>query len=115
MKTINDLKNLIPTIVGQISRANHEIGENDECTVNCYTYDENGWLIEVTYECCGDWEYDSGDYWTPPSGKLLSASGTVLEITACHYDEETDEETEFGDEAIDGLWKAIDKALENIA
>lgn len=126
MKTLEDLKKLIPTIVEQISGADHEIGEcypeQDEdgwgmCSdyeTNYYSYEEDGWLIEVTYECCGEWDNDPGDYWTPPSCDLRKAWGEVTEITATHYDEDTDEETEFERKDLKELWEAIDEALKNI-
>lgn len=127
MRTLEDLKKLIPTIVEQISDADHEIGdcypEQDEdgwgmCSdykTNYFAYEEDGWLIEVTYECCGEWDNDPGDYWTPPSSDLLRAWGEVSEITVYHYDEETGEETEFERKDLNELWTAIDEALKKIA
>lgn len=127
MKTLENLKNLIPTIVEQISGADHEIGESyfeqgedgwgrcNDYTTNYFTYEEDGWLIEVEYRCCGEWDNDPGDYWTPPSCDLRKAWGEVTEITASHYDEDTEEETEFEDKDLNELWNAIDEALKDIA
>lgn len=73
MKTISDLNALIPTLVDLLSSNDHEIGESyyeqdedgwgrcDDSTTNYFCYEEDGWLIEVTYECCGEWDNDPGD------------------------------------------------------
>lgn len=127
MKTISDLNSLIPTIADQLRNDDHNIGqsyfEQDEdgwgrccdSETNYLCYEEDGWLIEITYECCGEWDNDPGDYWTPPSCTLLKAWGEVTEITATHYDEDADEETEFSEDDLKELWIALDKALEKIA
>lgn len=127
MKTIEDLKKLIPTIVEQIKNSNHEIGEcypeQDEdgwsmCSDyedNYYIYEEDGWFIEVYYRCCGEWNCDYGDYWTPPSSNLRKAWGEVTEISATHYNDDTDEDTEFSEDDLAELRKAINKVLEDIA
>lgn len=127
MKTISDLNALIPTLVDLLSSNDHEIGEShyeqdedgcgryDNSTTNYFCYEEDGWFIEVTYECCGEWNNDPGDYMTPPSCDLRKAWGEVTEITASHYDEDTDEESEFSEDDVKELWKALDKVLEDIA
>lgn len=125
MKTIADLNALIPQLIDLVLD-DPEIGdsyyEQDEDGWGCFNdyktnyacYDEDGWYIEITYECCGEWSCDDGDYWTPTSCDLKRAWGSVSEITACHYDEDTDEETEFSDDDLKELWSALDKALEEI-
>lgn len=127
MKTISDLNALIPTLVDLLARQDHEIGESyyeqdedgwgrcDDSTTNYFYYEEDGWLIEVTYECCGEWDNDPGDYWTPPSCDLRKAWGEITEITASHYDEDTEEETEFSKDDLKELLSALDKVLEDIA
>ncbi len=127
MKTIEDLKNLFPTLIDLVASNDHEIGESyfeqDEdgwgrCSDyedNYVCYEEDGWLIEISYRCCGEFDNDPGDYWTPPCCDLIRGWGEVTEITAYHYDEETDEETEFSDDDLQELWKELDKVLENIA
>ena len=127
MKTVSDLNALIPTLVEQFSSNGHEIGESyyeqdedgyGQCCdsiLNYFCYEEDGWLIEIYYECCGEWDIDSGDYWTPPSCDLLKAWGEVTEITASHYEEDTDEETEFSEDDVKELWNALDEVLEDIA
>lgn len=127
MKTISDLNALIPTLVKQLSNNDHEIGESyyeqdedgwgrcDEPITNYFSYEEDGWLIDVTYECCGVCDNDPGDYWTPGSCDIRKAWGEVTEITAIHYNEDNGEETEFSKDDMKELWKALDKALENIA
>ena len=110
-----------------IRNNDHEIGESyyeqdedgwgrcDDSTTNYLCYEEDGWLIEVTYECCGEWDNDPGDYWTPPSCDLRRAWGEVTEITATHYDEDIDEESEFSEEDVNKLWIALDEELKDIA
>lgn len=127
MKTLEDLKKLFPIIVEEIRDSDHEIGESypdqdedgwytcHDYEDNYYSYEEDGWLIEVSYRCTGNWDNDPGDYWTPPSSDLRSAWGEVTEITATHYDEDTDEESEFSKDDLSELWNAIDEVLKDIA
>lgn len=127
MKTIADLNALITILVDLIRNNGHEIGESyyeqdedgwgrcDDSTPNYLCYEKDGWLIEIYYDCCGEWDNDPGDYWTPPSSTLRRAWGEVTEITAYHYDEDTDEETEFSGNDLNELWSAINNALEIIA
>ena len=98
MKTIADLNALIPTLVELLHNNDHEIGESyyeqdedgwgrcDEPATNYLCYEDNGWLIEITYECCAESYNDPGDYWTPPSHDLKGAWGKVTEILGriCH-------------------------------
>lgn len=126
MKTISDLNALIPQLT-ELVLDNPEIGESyyeqdedgwnrcDYSKSNCVCYEENGWCIEIQFDCCGAWDNDRGDYWSPGSAELQNAWGEVTEITASHYDEDTDEETEFNEEDLKELWSALDKALEDIA
>lgn len=126
MKSKSDLNALIPTLVEQLLKKGHEIGESyfeqdedgwgrcDDSTTNYFCYEEDGWFIEVTYECCGEWDNDPGDYWTSPSSNLRKAWGEVTEITASHYDEDTDEESEFSEEDLCELWEELNKSLEHI-
>lgn len=127
MKTIADLNALIPTLVELLHNNDHEIGESyyeqdedgwgrcDEPATNHLCYDDDGWLIEITYECCAETYNDPGDYWTPPSHDLKGAWGKVTEILASHTDEETDEESEFSDDDLKELWGALDEELKDIA
>lgn len=127
MKTLEDLKKLIPIIVEKFSSADHEIGDSypdqdedgyytcHEYIDNYFSYEEDGWHIEISYKCCGEWDSDSGDYWTPPSCTLEKAWGEVTEITASHYDDDTDEETEFSEDDLSELWEALDEVLKDIA
>lgn len=126
MKSKSDLNALIPTLVEQFLKKGHEIGESyfehdeddwgrcEDSTTNYFCYEEDGWFIEVTYECCGEWDNDPGDYWTPPSSNLRKAWGEVKEISASHYDEDTDEESEFSEEDLCELWEELNKSLEHI-
>jgi len=127
MKTIDDLKSLYSTIVELVENNDHELGETywdeDEYgDVSCPSYAENGvsyekdgWSIEVTYQCCGEWDNDPGDYWAPPCHDLIRAWGEVTDITAYHYDDDTDEETEFSEVDLKELRDMINGVLEDIA
>lgn len=127
MKTLADLNALIPTLCDLVKNNDHEIGdsyyERDEDGFGCccseyesnfVCYEEDGWLIEISYQCAGEWDNDPGDYWTPPSSDLKRAWGEVTEINAYHYDEDTDEEIEFSESDVNELWIALDKVLERI-
>lgn len=127
MKTIADLNALIPTLVELIRNNDHEIGESyyeqdedgwgrcDNSTPNYLCYEEDGWLIEIYYDCCGVWDNAPGDYLTQPSSNLRRAWGEVTEITATHYDEDTADESEFSEEDVKILWYALDEELKDIA
>lgn len=127
MKTLDDLKKLIPTLVDLVKNNDHEIGKSypernedgwsmsSDYESNSVCYEEDGWCIEIYYRCTGEWDIDSGDYFTPPSCDLRSAWGEVTEIAASHYEEDTEEDTEFTEDDCSELWSAIDKVLEKIA
>lgn len=127
MKTIEDLKALLPTLLELFSQEDHEIGESyweydedgrgrhNDYMPNCFIYDEDGWYVEVHYECCGVYHDDPGDYWTPPCEDLIRAWGKVSEINAYYYEEDTDEETEFSKEELKGFFAPFNKELEDIA
>lgn len=129
MKTKADLNALTSILVELLHNNDHEIGESyydrdeegygcgrcDDYATNYLCYEEDGWLIEITYECCGVYSDDSGDYWTPSCYDLKRAWGNVTEILASHIDEETDEESEFSDDDLKELWSALDEELKDIA
>lgn len=127
MKTIDDLKKLFPTLIELVANNDHEIGQScyeqdedgwgrcDDYEDNYVSYEEDGWSIEISYRCCGVWDSDPGDYWTPSSCDLRRAWGNVTEITAYHYDDDTEEESEFSGNDLKELYKAINKVLKNIA
>ncbi len=123
MKTIDDLKALLPELKKMVLK-NPEIGStfygrceddyDEEWADNYVSYEEDGWCIEISFKCIGDWSGDSGDYWTPPSYDLRRAWGEVTELSAYHCDENTDEETEFSEDELSGIWNELDKVLESI-
>lgn len=127
MKTIDDLKNLLPTLIDLFNEEEHEIGESheyesedgrgwcDDYEQNCFTYEEDGWYVEVYYECCGEYCNDSGDYWNPPCYDLIRAWGRVTEINVLHSDEETGDETEFSKEDLAQFFAPFNELLEDIA
>ena len=126
MKTISDLNALIPQLKDLVLKnavigdsiceiTEDGIGGYDEPISNSVIYEEDGWNIEIVFDCSGEWESDPGDSWTPSECELLKAWGEVTEIFASYYDEDTEEETVFGADVLNELWSALDKALENIA
>lgn len=126
MKTIADLNSLTSTLEELLRNANHKIGatydEQDEdgwgkaedWDYNYLLFKEGGWFIDIEYECNGVYAYEQGDYDTPPCDDLLRARGRITNINATHYDEDTDDATEFSDEDLKDLVKALDKVLEDI-
>lgn len=124
MKTISDLNSLTPQLIDLVI-ADPEIGECNyyRCEDDSYEnwvdnyvcYEEDGWCIEIWYKCCGVCDNTHGDYWSAPGGNLLRAWGKVTDIIASHYDEETDDETEFSEDELNELWNALDKAMKEIA
>lgn len=127
MKTIDDFKALLPTLLDLFSNEDHEIGESywdqdedgwgkcNDYTPNCFTYEEDGWYVEVHYECCGEYESDPGDYWNPPYCELIRAWGEVSEINVSYYDEDTEEEITFSEEELAEFFAPFDKLLKDVA
>ena len=125
MKTVKDLNELIPTIIDmvfdkpEIGSSCYEQdedgygGECDEPEQNTICYNKDGWYIEVSYDVSGEWIYDPGDYWTPPSEDLRRAWGEVTEIFASYTDEETGEEYEFTEDELAEMESRINKELED--
>lgn len=113
MKTANDLNSLIPSLTAILSDRNHQIGQIDCCggdyEPNCLCYEEDGWMIEVSYKCCGDWEYDRDEGYF-----MTSAWGEVTDISASYYDEESGEERIFNHDEIKSLWTSLDEVLKSI-
>lgn len=124
MKTVQDLNELIPVIIDmvlddpEIGTSNWEQDEDgfsrcEEAESNYICYEKDGWYIEVSYDVSGEWSYDPGDYWTPPSQDLKRAWGEVTEITAFYTDEETGEEYEFTTDELSDMERQINEALED--
>lgn len=123
MKTKSDLLKLFPLLINQLKENDHEIpmsfilnsdgsGDPEE---NYFSYEEDGWQIEVVYDCWGEWEVDEGDYWTPSNRRLVKAWGEVTNLSVTHYDEETDEETEFSQKDLTELYNSLNEALLTIS
>ena len=119
MKTTNDFKDILPTLINLFSNEDHQIGVSeyghDEYESNNFIYEEDGWYVEVNYECCGEYVNEAGDYWTPPCFELIRGWGRVSEITVIHTDDETGEETEFCDEEMQEIIAIFDEELRDIA
>ena len=125
MKTSEDLNKHIPAIVELFGKNNHEIGETfwdeevgsdaEDYETNYFTYDEDGIFIEVTYECCGEYYDDPGDYWTPPCHALRRAWGRVTDIKAVSYGFATGEEKDVTGDQLKELRDALNQELKNIA
>lgn len=90
-------------------------GKCSDWESNNICYEEDGWCIEIFYECNGKYCNDPGDYYTPPCYDLISATGRVSEIVASHYDEETEEETEFSEEDTKELESLLNAGMEYIS
>ena len=113
------LHELIPTITELIRKSDHKIGvseyDEDEYKDNHFTYDKDGWNIEIEYRCCGKWYNDLGDYWNPPCSDLVSAWGDVTDISASYYDEDSDDDIVFSSEDLKELRSRLHETLKNIA
>lgn len=81
---------------------------------NTLRYENDGWEVEVTYECSGFRGIDEGDRYTPLSVEINRAWGEVTDIAACRYDEVTGETVEYGGGDLKGLWDALDEVLREI-
>lgn len=116
MKTLLELNALIPTIIALMSKEEPEIGnyEENDYQHNIFTYQEDGWDIEIEYRCTGDYYYEAGDYYTPSFEELERAWGEVDEIRVFHYDDETEDETEFTGEDLTDLTLAVNKYLKDL-
>lgn len=90
MKTVDDIRALIPTIVDEILGSDHNVGAYSKYLANEYYYEEDGWDIEVLYESTSD---DDKEW------------GRVIDITGRYEDTELD-----GGE-LDELYEAINDAL----
>lgn len=126
MKTTADLIKLIPEIVELVEGNEHNFGRTvgeqdesgwypvDEGGRNKVYYEEDGWYVEVTYQCAGVFEYYSRDWLTPLSYEMTCGHGHVIGIDIEHYDEESGEVSTFSKDDIKPLEEEIDKVLEHI-
>lgn len=124
MKTTADLNALIPQLIDRVLDG-PAIGDSfrdwdgdSYCTGynyedNCVCYEEDGWFIEISYRCAGDWCEDGDGYYTPRSSYCGRAHGEVEDIVATYCDPETEDEIEFTDDDLDEMYDQINKALEN--
>lgn len=120
------LHQLAPVLTEAISSADHEIGEcyMEECEDGCFfvqdyktntfTYEADGWSVEVTYRCCGEYDEDPGDRWTPGATVLKRAWGNVTGLSVSHFDEVTDEERIYADSELTELRDALDVMLSEL-
>lgn len=113
MKTTADLNALIPQIVKMVIE-DPQIGDG-EYENNKVSYNSDGWEIEVSFRCRGEWDEDPGDYWTPSNFDLKDIDAEVTEISAYHYDKATEEESDFEEDELEELWDAVSEALNEIA
>ena len=109
MKTKTDLNALIPQIVKMVIE-DPQIGDG-EYLDNVVSYDKDGWDIEISFQCCGEYDDDPGDYWTPPCFELTEIEVEITDISVYHYDEEADEESVFDDNDTKELRKAVEEVL----
>ncbi len=115
-----DITTVIPEVIKLINenKSGFEIGnyEGDEAYIwNQVCYDEDGWYIEVNFQCTGYWGYDPGDWYQPEDAWVERAWGEmeIEDLLVSHFDE-NDNETELSEEEIEPLFDAIIKELEEI-
>ena len=116
MKTIDELNALIPTIIDLMYEEDMEFGNNeeDECELNFFSYQEDGWLIEIDYSCSADFYTEPQTWDYPGYCEQIRQWGWVEEIRASHFDKETMEKTEFDDNDTIDLYNAVNKFLESL-
>lgn len=90
---------------------NIEFSAYDEDTSFSFCYEEHGYYIEGSGIVGGDWYEDGDGYWAPREYYLKYGWGYLNELSITHYDEETDEETEFPDEVVNDIFGRLDKEL----
>ena len=116
MKTLQDLENLIPTILPIFKKqAERNIcnlsSTEDESTETLY-YDEDGWYIEIVYEVNAKWGYESATRDVPSSTWLNNINATIVEGTISHYDYDTDEQVDFNEgDIVDAFYQTIEKII----
>ncbi|MGN0222838.1 MAG: hypothetical protein ACI4AM_02300 [Muribaculaceae bacterium] len=116
MKTLQDLENLIPTLLPifkkqVIDNFSHLSSDQDKSTESLY-YDKDGWYIEIFYEVDCEWGYESATRDCPSSTWLEDFSAVITEGTISHYDRDTDEEVNFTEGAVvDVLYETIEKLI----
>lgn len=127
MKTTSDLKAQLPALISYLKSQKHEIGVWYEDTdmdedgergciisnpaVNEFVYEEDGWLVEGEYECIGKLESEPSTMWSPGYEEIGNPEGGFTWLSAYHYDEETNEATDFTDEDVNEIWDALNVAL----
>lgn len=114
MKTIAELNAMIPSILDAFSKERIELEPgyigNEQKT---FSYLENGWEIEIDYECRGEWEDELGDSETSASLELKSGHGCVTDIFV-NYFEEDGNDGEFVGEELTTLREAFERELQRI-
>lgn len=102
MKTISDLNALIPELIDYILE-DARLEYSGEFSNNITAYEEDGWYIEICFRSRGSWIEDRGTYYSPSGYYLEDVDCEITKLTAYHYDEATDEETEFEDSELEGV------------
>ncbi len=116
MKSLQHLQKLYSILVNLLRTNSHVFGNcyGDCAALNNIWYEEGGWDIEISYTCTAEIEHDAGDYWTEEYNNVKSAYGELINLSVSHYDEETDEETEFTSNQLKELRVLLIKELENL-
>ncbi len=113
MKTVTDLNALIPAILEAFRKDDREYGDGYSKN-NTFHFEEDGWFIDVEYDCTGDFVCDHGDYWTPPCHDMVDSEIEVGSISVYFCDDETGEEKEFSEEDTKELLNALEVGTENM-
>ncbi|MDE7441665.1 MAG: hypothetical protein K2M69_05830 [Muribaculaceae bacterium] len=109
MKTINELHELVPTIIGYINSLDPEVG-NDTPVEVYEVFEKDGWEVAVEFECQGEFEneYDNEDWLV--SATLLKAWRKLTYLSVSHLDEKEDLII-FTEEELAPFFKEIDEAI----
>lgn len=110
MKTVSDLNALIPSIINLLAENTTAIKENGDWTDNYICYDEEGWVIEITYQSRG--VFPERPYLLPTDKRdsFVGVEGRVLEILAS-FGDENEVFDEFTGADLEEMESAVLKAL----
>lgn len=88
-----------------------ELSTYEDDSLFSFYYEDHGYIIEGSGIVGGNW-YDAGDgYWTPRECYLTNGWGKVNVLTITHFDEETEEESEFSEEVIQNISERLENQL----
>ena len=105
MKTLQDLENLIPTILPIFKKQ----AERNISNLSSFQDESTESLF---YDVDADWRYEGATRDCPSSTWLESFTAVITGGTISHCDRDTDEQVEFTEGAVvDALYEKIEKLL----